>query len=829
MPDSCLVYLNTNNFFELNKKINSQSLVFDKLKSFEGINTLCFTLQLFDSLVHTNDALEKELEDNLLHLALYNKSCDWLLTFNIKELGKQTEVNDMTSKLFKMRPGEGNMNVFELSKKSLCYFRLQSGVVLLSNSASLVEKALNNATPKFCKSRAYLDMQSTLTEDNILSVYVDHCLYSQNAASSTLNLSPHCKKGFSAASVELAPSEIKATGYTSFDSTEILSSLTNQPGQSTESLLKILPVNMISFKAFGFGSFASMKARLVDTNSDANKDFWKTINDKALYNLKKDLDENAMNNLVSFTTTPGNIRYVALEVNDSIKAFEHLKLMSDSIYKGAWPVHRIASGSAETLSLFRPYHEGATQYACYFKSYLIFAGTKKELDDLLIDYEAQRFARNDENFSAYRSQNFTDEYNYLYYTSPSLNVTDRDRVFRFRSISGKSTLNNFRHFSYSLINDRKNFRFRLQFLNEAENTGRKQNNLWSLKLDTTSSCRPFGFVNHITNENEVFVQDDKNNIYLANAKGKLLWKKQIAEKIESGIFIVDAFKNNKFQLLFHSKNYLHLVDRNGNYVEGYPVKLAAEAVSPLCLFDYENNREYRLFIGCTNGLIYNYTIQGKLNEGFKTVRTEKEVRLPIQYVKIGQSDYLFTIDVEGKIYSFSRKGETRITLKNRAIANCSSFYVDASKNLDNSYLVYVDDKSGAINKISLTDRKDILDLNYESQSAGARYALVDDNREMDFVTTHDKNILAYNLNGGLLIDKNTGSELGDAEFYSDETNTLYYARVKDKKELLLFRPLKQNVLIIEATSMPLISELFGDTKKYLIVTNGAWLNCQPIE
>lgn len=62
-------------------------------------------------------------------------------------------------------------------------------------------------------------------------------------------------------------------------------------------------------------------------------------------------------------------------------------------------------------------------------------------------------------------------------------------------------------------------------MNESEGKTKEQNILWTLNLDSTSRMSAFGFVNHITGENEIVVQDDANTLYLINAKGTVLWKK----------------------------------------------------------------------------------------------------------------------------------------------------------------------------------------------------------------------------------------------------------------------------------------------------------------
>ena len=50
--------------------------------------------------------------------------------------------------------------------------------------------------------------------------------------------------------------------------------------------------------------------------------------------------------------------------------------------------------------------------------------------------------------------------------------------------------------------------------------------------------------------------------------------------------MMDYYKNGKLQLLFAGRDYMHLIDRNGNYVDKYPVKMRTPASNTLALFDY---------------------------------------------------------------------------------------------------------------------------------------------------------------------------------------------------------------------------------------------------
>jgi hypothetical protein len=189
---------------------------------------------------------------------------------------------------------------------------------------------------------------------------------------------------------------------------------------------------------------------------------------------------------------------------------------------------------------------------------------------------------------------------------------------------------------------------------------------WETLLDTVASIKPFFFTNHITGAKEIFIQDMKNNTYLINAAGRVLWKVPLNERIAGNIYMVDYFRNGKYQLLFSGKNFIHLLDRNGNYVERYPVKLRSPATNSLALYDYDNNLNYRLFLAGEDKMIYSYEKSGNVVKGWKPFRTSGYVTDEINYFKVSGKDYLVASD-ESSVYFLDRSGNKRVALKEPAV------------------------------------------------------------------------------------------------------------------------------------------------------------------
>ena len=195
-----------------------------------------------------------------------------------------------------------------------------------------------------------------------------------------------------------------------------------------------------------------------------------------------------------------------------------------------------------------------------------------------------------------------------------------------------------------------------------EETKEESTSEWETLLDTIASIKPFFFTNHITGAKEIFIQDMKNNTYLINAAGRVLWKVPLNERIIGTIYMIDYFRNGKYQLLFSGKNYIHLLDRNGNYVERYPVKLRSPATNSMTMFDYDNNLNYRLFVAGEDKLIYSYDKTGNVVKGWKPFRTTGQVKAEINYFRVSGKDFIVAAD-ENSIYFLDRTGNKRINLK----------------------------------------------------------------------------------------------------------------------------------------------------------------------
>ncbi len=279
--------------------------------------------------------------------------------------------------------------------------------------------------------------------------------------------------------------------------------------------------------------------------------------------------------------------------------------------------------------------------------------------------------------------------------------------------------------------------------------------VWESRLDTVIDFKPQFVKNHYTNQSEIFIQDLKNNIYLINNAGRILWKINLTEKINSKIYQIDYYKNSKLQIIFSTANFIHLLDRNGNYIERYPVRLRSPATNGMSLFDYENNKNYRIFIACEDRHIYAYAKDGTIISGWNFSKTESEVTQPVNHFRLENKDFIVFGD-KFKTYILDRKGNARINIEEIFPLSLNNNYlVDDRDNLADSRIVITDTTgvvhfiyfNGIVEKVNLGqftsghffDFKDI-------DGDGFRDFIYLDNRSLKVLRHNKKRLFEYSFN-----------------------------------------------------------------------------------
>jgi hypothetical protein len=303
-------------------------------------------------------------------------------------------------------------------------------------------------------------------------------------------------------------------------------------------------------------------------------------------------------------------------------------------------------------------------YFAFYDNYLIAGSSYITVSKLLYDNILNKTLANDLTYRDFESTLPSRACYYIYFVPSRIinylsGVLNSDLVQALKA--NKGSLNKIQSAGYQFASS-NGMLYNSLSVRYKEEAREESTTEWETLLDTLAAIKPFFFTNHITGAKEIFIQDLNNNTYLINSAGRVLWKVPLNERIEGNIYMIDYFRNGKYQLLFSGKNWLHLLDRNGNYVERYPVKLRSPATNSLVTYDYDNNLNYRLFIAGEDKMIYSYEKSGSVVKGWKPFRTAGLVKSDICYFKVSGKDYIVASD-ENSVYFLDRSGNQRLSLK----------------------------------------------------------------------------------------------------------------------------------------------------------------------
>lgn len=270
-------------------------------------------------------------------------------------------------------------------------------------------------------------------------------------------------------------------------------------------------------------------------------------------------------------------------------------------------------------------------------------------------------------------------------------------------------------------------------------TIQKSNVNWKTKLSASASLKPIIVKNHTNSDDEIFVQDENNYIYLISRKGRILWQKMIDGKILSDVYQVDKYKNRKLQYIFNTSGKVYLIDRNGNDVERFPISLPVRASAGLSVFDYDENKNFRIFLPLKDKRVRLYDLDANLISGWEFDKADAPVTTAIQHYRFDGKDYIVFGDTL-RMYILNRKGETRIKPE-KLIGKSSKneFYFDVKKSRWVSTT-----PSGTVFSVNIAG--EVEELFNAKMSHGHYFMMKDLNRNgrKDYIFVNKNELLALN-------------------------------------------------------------------------------------
>jgi hypothetical protein len=318
------------------------------------------------------------------------------------------------------------------------------------------------------------------------------------------------------------------------------------------------------------------------------------------------------------------------------------------------------------------------------------------------------------------------------------------------------------------------------------------------------SVKPQLVKNHNNNDWEVLIQDSATFISLLDKEGELLWTDSLGENITTDIYQVDYYKNRKLQYLFASDSAIHIIDRNGVEIEGFPKQTGEVRIRDLFLIDYDKSRNYRFLTTDHNGNLFMFNKEGETLEGWDPLAINSEISDQVFHVRVRGKDRLLIGLKNGLVHLRNRRGEMQ-----------DGFPFDLEFNLDNPIhfmagSTFASSRFTAISSEGILVEFDLHGQEYvrkqvDEPSSSARFSLVIDKARNDLV------IIRQDLNR-LTILKKDGSKILEKDYETNNRLDVQYYYLGVDKRLYIVRDTKTGRLYLYNKAGNLVNEnpLFSD-------------------
>jgi hypothetical protein len=761
------------------KKLSQTNIMWEDLLGTESVSQINKQGQYIDSLISANQDISELLDNHSVFISAHvseTKSYDLLYVYSLPNLTYKSTLENFIktindNKKFPSNEFEGtSISTIQPKGKNPLFFTFLNGTLIMSAKQTLVETSIANdknfskiinSAGKNVDGNIYLNYKKF---PNLIDNFIFPTVKKDNSSLSNF-------ADYSGWDITIKPNVLELNGFTlsNDSSANFLSLFSKQKPQSIE-LTKIIPSKTATMLFFGMSNIKSFhedykKYLSAKQHTKEPEEYINKINNKYHLDIETTMLSWMDNEMALVITEPTstdftNNSFAVIHSNNIDNAVQTLNDLSKSVnveektdtvnYK-SHVINHLNLPQLLPQLLGWQFNKVTENYFTNIDNYIVFANTADALKDFIDDFESNKTLANDKNYKAF-SENISAETNVYLYSSIARSaniyssfVTEelakefelKTELFKkFEAIGIQFTSNN--QLFYSNI-----------YLKYNPIHNQESGTIWEAKLDTTISSKPYLLINHNTKAKEVFVQDDANKIYLISNTGKIIWTKQLHEKIMSDVSQLDVLKNNKLQLIFNTRSFIYMYDRNGNEMKGFPIKLRSPATNAISIVDYDKNREYRIFIATENKRIVCYKANGEQLTAFAFDKTDDQVYLPLQYFNANNKDHLIAIDVKGKIYIIDRQGEIRVKMQEQMAQGIRNFFVEPGKDYAKSYIVAAD-TLGNIIKVSLTSEKESIKMQDFETSPYFDYKDINNDKTKEYIFLSRNELKVFSQDKSLL-------------------------------------------------------------------------------
>ena len=719
IPLDASIILETSNLPELIKKANNNKFTdeFSSITAWENFfNQLEFLDTLFDKnreirnifssgkLICSGHLMGKNVMQFVYILPLKSSSDEDILRNFIAGFTMGTDGLERAKIM--QRSYEGyyvyNMFYFDEKDKDLSFnYTFADGLFIFSFSKILFEESVRmlNTTENLSTDKAFTKIKQIAGKNVDANLFINYKYFPNSL---TNLIAPSNSKFYDFASefaswsvldIKLKNDALLMSGFTySNDSLNNYLNIFKGQDNLEHEFLEILPENTAAFLAINLSDITSFSEKYVQYRKK-NRNYQKTkikldrLKKIYRYNFADDFYD-YIEGTVSLIYLPDKIisnkplTFGIFQINDAEQLSELLKEQARTRLQKDTAIHinenlpavidakeNITANIFPAPELFsllfgQIFSDLDAQYYIFLNDYLVTAKSIKDLKYYYQKYKSGLLIQQNKNFVDFSNTLSSESNIFLYldfFYGKTLITPKLSNKFKrtYTKNSGSFDKLQASALQFGVEKDMFFTGFSLKY-NPGYNEAPK--NIWQIKLEAPLEMEPQFVVNHYTKNKEVLIQDSLNNLILYSTDGKLLWKRSLPGKILGKVHQIDFYRNNKLQLLFNTREYIFLIDRKGRDVENFPVKFKSPATNGLAVFDYENKKNYRIFVACENQHVYLLDKNATKVSGWEFDKTQSKVSMPVKHFVSQGKDYLVFADEEN-IYILNRRGKTRVHLQ----------------------------------------------------------------------------------------------------------------------------------------------------------------------
>jgi hypothetical protein len=761
-------------------------LIFESVSNKDSLlnSIIPFTLNSRHSLLTVQKKSKSEIDLVYVFKSRPGEIDSFLVKSTMK--GKDLKLSNRNYDGFKIYDFLNNQNTVTLS------FTLIEDVLVASKSPLLVENAVRIYQSKVKLN--FKDRSKALFEFALLKNDVGNLYISLNGLSDIVSITPDffstipiLKDWSNKAVYDIAktPGYLVMNGFALASDTSLSYFQQHQPVPIT--VARFIPNYANSIIHFGISEFD------IKSKSDSG-----IIKEKNSITELAIISQESSKNLIAIARIPENhLNKLQLFTNEYSESYADNELKSinqpliKSIYSQFLPDKNFAFGFMR-------------------ENYLIMTETLDDLKLLIDANETEDTWGKTRSFQLFNERCLQESNISIFTRQPKLIIESNSFYRENQSLFNELNLNevSWGALQYSALNNN----FYTSFILGHETVGRiesKPNKEVESKLVGNSINLKKVFVVKNLNTLALLSQGEDNTISLISPTEGVLWKYPTNEEINSDVYLIDYYKNGKFQYLFSTKNKVYVIDRLGRIITGFPKSISGN-IQYLSLVDYDKSKNYRYLISTESNSLYLFDkdLNNLKDWGPKTLPSL--ALTPSQHFRSGGKDYFIAILKDGSVNLFSRSGASISKFQLSKRDNISGDYFISVSTSINSSSIYFVDKDGRVTQYSF-DGKLVANYNLvrgNKSSFVLRRTLT--GNKFYFVRVDTDKLAVFGSDGKLIFERqNGGSTNLDVQIIErSSTKAIFSFYDVDQKVNYLYDQLGSEILpALESEVAPVFGTL----------------------